>query len=141
MANLTKDRTNFVTKGVGKIQSYPMSAAKIFKGSLVMIVAGFAAKGADTAGAKVVGIAMETVDNTAGAAGDLSIKVEADIIVEMNASSIAAANVGAKMFVVDDNTVDETSPANNVVVGTLIEFVSATNGLVYIPPFAMATAL
>ena len=59
-------------------ERYPMAASiKIWKGSIVMLnAAGNATIGADTASCFGLGIAKETVDNTAGSAGDKSVDVE-----------------------------------------------------------------
>lgn len=143
MADLTAARTNFSQKDFGQVfQSWPVkAAAKIYKGSLVSLNAGFARKGTEAASEKVVGIALETVDNTDGADGDVEVKVVSGIEVELNATSIAAADRGKVVYLVDDNTVDETAGVNSVKVGILHDFISATKGTVYIPPGGMAQSL
>ena len=61
----------------GEIVAYPMAAVKIPKGALVNInAAGYATNATDAAGETFAGVAYETVDNSAGSAGDLSIRVE-----------------------------------------------------------------
>lgn len=117
------------------IQSYPVNAASvIYKGALVVIDAeGYLRPAVDTAGFRVVGIAAESV--TGGAAdGDVECKVISGILVELEASSIAQTDVPNIMYVVDDQTFDETSPLNNVKVGRLHAVTSSTRGWVHIPP-------
>lgn len=134
MAALTADRvTEYKDWGMVS-KSYPVNAASvIFKGSLVAIdTDGFARPGVDTASFRVAGIAAESV--TGGAAdGDVEVEVLSGILVLLPASSIAATDVPNIMFLVDDQTIDETTPANSVKVGRLHEFVSATSGWVHIP--------
>lgn len=115
--------------------SFKMAAVKIFAGALVAINAsGYLAPAADTANFKVVGVAKETVDNSGGSAGDLSCKVETRIIAKFAASSITQAMVGTKMYVVDDQTFDDATGTNSIVAGVLIEYLSATEGRIYIDP-------
>lgn len=133
MAALTADRVT--EKKVPGMVSYPVAAVKIYAGSLVAInAAGFLAPAADTASFKVVGIALENVDNSAGAAGALRCRVEAPIVARLNATSITQAMVGTKMFVVDDQTFDDATGTNSIVAGVLVEFISATEGRIYIDP-------
>ncbi|HOP81046.1 MAG TPA: hypothetical protein PLZ21_10825, partial [Armatimonadota bacterium] len=61
----------------GKLISLKMSNVKIPKGALVSInAAGYATNSSDTAGETFAGVAYETVDNSAGSAGDKEIRVE-----------------------------------------------------------------
>ncbi len=123
-------------RGIGRVGSFPMAAVKIVKGAIVHInAAGFATNGADTAGfLGTAGVAIETVDNSAGAAGDLRIRVDFDAEFKFAASSITQAMVGTDMFTVDNNTVDDAAgPTNDIKVGKLTEFISTTLGWVYVP--------
>ena len=116
------------------IKSYPVNASSvIYKGGLVVIdTDGYARPGVDTTGFRVVGIAAETI--TGGAAdGDEEVQVISGILALLPASSLAATDVPNIMYLVDDQTIDETSPANSVKVGRLHEYVSATSGWVHIP--------
>ena len=113
------------------LQAFPVAATTtIYKGSKVCLnTAGFAVAGADTAGYKYIGEAYETVDNSAGAAGDRSIRVHRTGIFKMTASSITQAMVGKLMYLVDSGTVDDNS-TNFIIVGTLVQYESATVGYV-----------
>jgi len=132
MAALTADR-NRQRRGTVKTAYIPVAATtKIYKGALVQLDAsGYASNAVAGNTRKIVGVAAEQVDNT-GAAGAKSILVEFDAEFLFTASSIAQANLGGAMLVVDNDTVDETS-AGSATVGALMQFVSATQGWVYVP--------
>src|SRR3972149_8865321 len=134
MAALTADR-NRQARGTGKVYLFPMAAVKIYKGSIVMANAsGFATPGTDTAALRVVGIATETIDNAAGAAGDKFIHVDADREFLFVATSITQAMLGTLMVCVDDDNVDDAAGAtNDIPVGRLTEFVTTTSGWVLVP--------
>lgn len=143
MATLTANRTTYDTKGTAIPQSYPVDGGStIYKGSLCSInAAGYLVPSTDTAGEIVVGISSEEVDNSAGSDGDLECVVLAGFVVELNASSIAQTSVPLKVYVVDDNTIDETTPANSVIAGLLVEVISSTKGMVFIPPYGQTAGL
>jgi len=112
----------------------PCGAVKILKGTLVMLnTSGYAVVGADTASNRVLGWAKAQCDNSAGSAGDKDVIVEFGIA-EFAASSIAITNVGAQMYIVDNQTFDETTPANSVKCGILVRCISATKGEILILP-------
>ncbi len=117
------------------LQSYPVAAStKIYQGAVVMInSSGFAVPAADAAGGKVVGIAEKTVDNSAGANGDLKVNCRRGVFL-LNATSITQAMVGTVMYVVDDNTIDDATGTNSIKAGRLVEFVTTTSGWVLIEP-------
>lgn len=74
----------------------PMKAAtKILAGTIVMIDAGYAAPGATATGKIAAGLADETVDNTAGSAGALTIRVKPGIFkfVNLAGDPVVAAGV------------------------------------------------
>ena len=133
MAALTASRDTH-RKDLG-VTSYPVAAATtIYKGGMVALNSGgYLVAAADTAGLLVVGAAAENVDNSAGANGALSAQVRRGKA-RFNASSITQAMVGQIMYVVDDNTFDETTPANSVIAGILDEYVGATDGWLIIAP-------
>jgi hypothetical protein len=124
---LTKDRPTAYRGGI-EIE-YPVAAVKIYAGSLVCVnAAGYAVPAADTVNFKFVGIALEQVDNSAGQAGDKTIRVRRAGVFEFKASSIAQSDVGKQMYVVNDETFDETNPGQGIICGVLTKFVSATKG-------------
>ena len=69
MTALTRDRATPYREGIEV--EFPVAAAtKIYAGSMVCINAGgYVAPAADTSGYSFAGVAMEQVDNTAGADG------------------------------------------------------------------------
>src|SRR5215213_8984519 len=105
MANLTADREDLRQDGI--LVAFPLSAVKVFKGSLLANnTAGYAAKAADTSGFTLAGVAYEQVDNSAGSAGDKSVRCWRKGVFELNFSGTAAqADVGKAVYMVDDNTV------------------------------------
>lgn len=124
---LAKDRPTLYREGI-EIE-YPVAAVKIYAGSMVCTnAAGYAAPAADTVNFKLVGVALEQVDNSAGQAGDKTIRVRRAGVFEFKASSIAQSDVGKQMYVVDDETFDETNPGQGVIAGVLVKYVSATRG-------------
>ncbi len=129
MAGLTRDRATSYREGVEV--DYPVAAgAKIYAGSLVCVNAdGFAVPAADTSGYVFVGVALEQMDNSAGANGAKSLRVRREGVFEFDAASITQAMVGDPMYVVDDHTFDDAAgPTNDIKVGLLVKFASATKG-------------
>lgn len=127
MANVTTEYDG--QRSAGQLKSIPMSAVKIWKGTLVAInTSGYAAKGADTASFLFAGVAYETVDNSAGAAGDKKIRVEKTGEYLFNFSGTASqADLGKAVYLVDDNTVAlAATTTNDVLCGYIQEFVSAS---------------
>jgi hypothetical protein len=111
MTALAKERNT--KERFGEIEDHPVKAAtKIWAGSLVVIDAGYAAPGRTATGLLVAGRAEETVDNSTGAAGDLKVRVKRGKFLWGNSAAgdlIAQANVGAVVYIVDDQTVALTS--------------------------------
>jgi hypothetical protein len=113
----------------GTILSFKQGAEKIPEGALVMVnAAGYAVNATDTAGGVVVGIADETVDNSAGSVGDKSIKVRRSGVFNFVFGGTATiADVNTLVYVVDNQTVDLVGvTTNDVLVGRIVEFVTAT---------------
>lgn len=117
--------------------AYPMvDNIVIYKGTMVALTnAGLARPAANTAGMIVVGIALDTVDNTvtghaAGAwppAPNNWIRVRQGVNARLNASgSPAQANLDQTLYVVDDNTVQLTPTSSGVAAGTFDKRESAS---------------
>lgn len=143
MANLTQDRNT--PRGGGDVKSMLMSASKIFGGSIVMRNAtGFATKGAATIGCRGVGIATERVDNSGGAAGDLSIKVRSGVFRVGNsaaADEIIDDDIGKLCYIVDDQTVAKTNGSNTRPVAGIVADVDANGVHVLFSEEALAAYL
>jgi predicted RecA/RadA family phage recombinase len=126
MSALTRDRATPYREGI-EIE-YPVAAnTKIYAGSLVCISAeGYAVPAADTSGYRFAGVALEQVDNTDGGK---SVRVRRTGVFEFDAVSISQDMVGAAMYASDDHTFDDAEgPTNDVKVGLLVKYVSATKG-------------
>lgn len=134
MAALTEARDT--QQKEGGIQGYPvLNDTTIFKGSLVAVDDnGFAIPATDTAALRVVGVADETVVSpSTDSDGDKTVRVVSGRAFLFNATSITQAMVGDPMFVVDDNTFDDSAGAtNDVPCGRLVQYVSATSGWIFI---------
>ena len=99
-----------------ELDSIPVKAAtKLYGGALVCADAsGWAVPASSTAGLVARGRADEQVDNTAGANGDLSIRVRRGVFRWDNSAAgdaITQAEIGKHCFVIDDHTVAKT-PGN-----------------------------
>lgn len=127
MANLTAPRADERQEGV--LNNEKVAAVKIFKGANVSYnAAGYVKGSSDTAGEAFAGVAMETVDNTAGAAGAKEVRVWKEGIFGMNAAAADQSWVGKDVFAVDDNLVALTATtANDVRVGKVVAVESSTN--------------
>lgn len=140
MANITVRKD--VRRQEGNILSYPVAAStKLIEGALICVdqgAAGVAKNAADTSGFDFVGVLDETADNTSGAAGDVRAKVWCYGVIDVAANfSAAAGDVGKKVYAVDNQTVDlAANTTNDVLVGTIVEVVSASKLRVAITPYA-----
>ena len=123
----------------GALISYPMAAVKIPKGALVNIsAAGYATNSTDASGETFAGVAYETVDNSAGSAGDLAIRVETTgtfVFVDGGGNG-AQTDVGVTFKIVDNQTVTDASTTNNIVAGVAVESISATSVRIRIDRYA-----
>jgi len=126
MSALTRDRATPYREGI-EIE-YPVAAnTKIYAGSLVCIsAAGYAVPAADTSGYRFAGVALEQVDNSDGGK---NVRVRRAGVFEFDAVSITQDMVGAAMYAADDHTFDDAAgPTNDIKVGLLVKYVSATKG-------------
>lgn len=96
----------------GELMAFPVAAGvKIYKGGLTVLASGYAKPGTVATGLVAVGMAIETVDNTYGQAGDKTVVVRPGIYAWQNSSgndAITQAQVGSVCYVVDDETVAKT---------------------------------
>jgi predicted RecA/RadA family phage recombinase len=129
MAALTRDRATPYREGIEV--EYPVATnTKIYAGSLVCVNdEGYAAPAADTSGFQFAGVAMEQVDNSGGSDGGQTVRLRRAGVFEFDAVSITQAMVGADMCATDDHTFDDAAGAtNDIKVGRLVKYVSATKG-------------
>ena len=120
---LTADRETQQRDGINLVFDVA-AAAKIYGGSLVSInAAGTSIPAADTASTKVVGVSEENVDNSAGAAGDLTVKVRRGRAFKFKNSAtnaVAAAHLFTNIYVEDDETVSSSGGTNSIVAGKCV---------------------
>lgn len=128
MTALTKDRD---TREKGKtIYSLPVAAgAKIFAGALVALNAtGYAVPGSTATTLKGFGRAEETVDNTGGSAGAVSVNVKKGVFHFTNSTStdeITIAETKTDCYIVDDQTVAKTHGTNTRSIAGKVDSVDA----------------
>lgn len=93
--------------------SFPVKGSTlILQGALVALNGGYAVPASSATGREIVGVAQETVDNSAGADGAKRIVVHAGVFTFENSAStdqITQADVGKDSFAVDDQTVAKTN--------------------------------
>ncbi len=123
----------------GEVVSYPMAAVKIPKGALVNInAAGYATNATDTASETFAGVAYETVDNSAGSAGALSIRVQTTgtFVFADGGANGAQTDTGIAFKVVDNQTVTDAATTNNITAGIAVESISTTSVRIRINRYA-----
>lgn len=122
------------------ILPFPIAATtKIVEGALVNVnAAGYAVNATDTTGERCVGVASQETDNTTGAAGDADAIVWTGGAIDVVSNfSATIANVGDKVYVVDNQTVDLAAvTTNDVLVGVIVAVLSATKLRVILTPYA-----
>jgi hypothetical protein len=124
----TVERSTEVRDAV--IENHPMAATtKILLGVLVALdSSGNAVNAADTAGLHVIGRAEQTVDNTSGSAGDLTINVRRGCFKYDNSGTQAVtAAYKDKVVYVEDHQTVAISTTNFIVAGRVVEV--ATDGV------------
>lgn len=144
MTAASADRITSIKNAQNAIYTeYPVKAAAvIYEGTLVMVgTDGYLLPAADTANCKVVGIADEAATGHASTDGAVTCRVVSNVTAKLAASSVAVGDFDAPlMYVVDDQTVDETSPANSVKAGIHVPpHISSTEAWVFIPAYGVFT--
>jgi len=111
MTALTADR--YTPRRDGELVSHPVAAATVIHaGALVALDAsGNAVPGSTATTLTAAGRAEEAVDNSAGAAGDLSVTVRRGVFRYANEPTdlVTRADIGATCYIVDDQTVARTN--------------------------------
>lgn len=121
------------SKHPGDIQDFAVAGSTtIYAGGMVMLKSdGYAAPAAASASNQgVIGIALETVNNSAGSDGDLNVKVQEGTF-KVAGTTLAQTSVGLRVYAEDDQTVDETQGSNEPLAGILVQVDSATVGWVW----------
>lgn len=127
MADATTSREDFQSAG-DRIVAKMLGSTTLFGGTLVMADAnGWAVKAADTASCLFLGVAMETKTNGgANGAAEIVVATEGTFEFEFSGTATQAA-VGRLCYAVDNQTVAlAATTTNDVLVGKIVEFISAT---------------
>ena len=129
MSALTRDRATPYREGI-EVEYLVAANTKIFAGSLVCVnAAGYAVPAADTSGYQLAGVALEQVDNSDGSDGGKTVRLRRTGVFEFDAVSISQSMVGLLMYAADDHTFDDAAGlTNDIKVGLLVKYVSATKG-------------
>ncbi len=127
MAALTADRNTEYS--LGDLLSIPVAAAEaIYAGALVCTDEdGYAVAAADTAGLTFAGVAIAQANNGSGADGDISVVVRRRGRYKLDYQGwLTQAGMSAKVYAVDDQTVDAANgTTNDVQVGIIARIESA----------------
>ena len=115
----------------------PLAASvTIFTGAFTALNAdGYLNPGADTAGFIFAGVSREHAEG-GSAAGDVSALVRRKGLVKATiGSTITRANVGDKVYLVSDDTLDlAANTTNDILAGIIVEFIDSTHAWVDIEP-------
>lgn len=120
MAALTSERDTLEIAGRAPYLSLPVKAStKIYQGALVAVDAsGFAIPAKKAASLKAAGRAEETIDNSSGADGDVSIRVKRGCFIWENSGTaenvVGRANLLSDCYMEDDKTVTALSTGSSV---------------------------
>lgn len=108
----------------GETINLPVAAStSLFTGGLgARNAAGDIVAAANTDGLEVLGRIEQDVDNSAGAAGDLSVNIRKGVFRYANSAgnALSKAHVGKRCYVEDDETVAVAVVGNNVVAGEVV---------------------
>ena len=113
MTARSADRRIIVQGGTSDARDYKLAAVKCYAGGIAMLdSAGYATPAAASVSNNgCVGVFNETVDNSAGAAGDLSAEVVSGTFLFVG-TTVLQASAGDVLYAEDDQTVDETQGSN-----------------------------
>ncbi len=115
----------------GEILVFPVKGAtKIYKGALVQLVRtgadeGYAEPLSDGTNRRFVGVAVDTVDNTAGTRGAKEIRVYRTGVYQYTKGTATAADIGKAAYGHDDNTIGTSSTAS-VFVGRIVGLINSS---------------
>lgn len=137
MAALTKDRKIKLQGDIRRTFTGKVAATTtIYLGALLARDAnGYIVPAADTAGLKVIGFALEAVDNSAGAAGAKTVQIGTGVLeVDNAAGAIVQAGQHNLCYVADDQSVSTAAAMTNDVVAGLVVAFTTTKVMVDVDP-------
>lgn len=124
-------------KGAGKIQQFGVNGGStIYEGAAVALnEEGYLVPMSDAANRVFVGIAYETKKNTTaegyGTDNDLKCRVYRSGIFRFASTGLVQADVGIKVYFLDDNTIDPADvTSKDILAGILLELDTASYGWV-----------
>lgn len=115
----------------------------IYKNSLVYYAAAGGITPVPATGLVFAGIALETVDNSAGSLGDKTVRFlkSGEVLIEGISATMARANEGDLLYGVGDNPADLTLTAStNPPIGRITRYVSASAVWVALKDYATPAA-
>lgn len=128
MAKLTEDVTRIFETQTDSNAVYVAAGEKIFKGAVV----GCSATGYGRSfqvGDTLMGIALDSADNTNGADGDIKVDVKVSGKIVLEFESIAQEKIGSSVYVTDDNTFS-LEESGGTYFGTIIRLEDDKNAVV-----------
>jgi len=138
MAALTKDKNTLAKDRERSINMKVAATTKLFAGAGVCSDAlGNAVAASDTAGLATMGIAEEQVDNSAGAAGDLELRVRKGVfeLDTTGANAVTAADIGRVVFWLDDQNVVKAAGVTNNIKAGLLDSIDVESGKPWVKLF------
>jgi hypothetical protein len=113
----------------GEYQDYPVVASDIiYEGAIVGISSGYARP--IQAGDTYLGVAVQTVDNSAGSAGDKNVRVATTIPFVMDVTGVSdVTSVTLPVYASDDDTLTLTEGSNSLV-GIVLSYISGSSCVV-----------
>lgn len=126
------------------IISYKLGAVKVYKGSMLVTDASGWATAVVAASRPFIGVALETVDNSAGAAGALDMKVMTTGVHNfyiLSGETFVQGDVGSEVYWHDGSagssvTVSKSAQGLGAKVGRITKYISATECEVDISGYA-----
>lgn len=127
MAAVTKNKLIVGKRFEGSRVSYPVAAERIYAGTMSYIDAstGYLTGDDDGGSNRFAGMVVDEVDNSAGSAGDLNAEVYSRGEYELVGSGFSQANVGDKVYAIDNYTI-QASATSATLVGVCTEYISST---------------
>jgi len=116
MGDRNTARKDGILIGIKVAASTNIEAGKVVAAN----AAGYGVPASDAAGLKVVGVAQEAIDNSAGANGDKTVEVmrkKVFLLANDGTNAVAQAHVLANVYVKDAGTVASTGGTNSIVAG------------------------
>jgi len=102
-----------------------VASDKIFEGSLLGLASGYVRP--LQAGDTFVGVAVETVDNTSGSAGDVKVKAATTLPFVMDVTGVSdVTSISLPVYASDDNTLTLTEGSNSLI-GIISNWISGTS--------------